>query len=187
MDQVEIEKIALSQIDSGERLLWCGAPSPGMAAVGALPATLFGIPFFGFACFWIWSAWSMTSQSRSDSSPWSLFPLFGVPFALIGLAIMASPLWAWLAARRTVYAVTERRAVIIGGWASRSIQSFTRDEIGNVIRIERPDGVGTLHFASRVTTNSKGFERIRRIGFIGIPEVRRVEQMIRNLQESAAA
>ena len=186
MDPVQVEQIALGQIDPGERLLWSGAPAAGSAAVGALPGTLIGIPFFGFACFWIWSAYdAMASTSRSG--PWTFFPLFGVPFALVGLGVMAAPLWAFLAARHTVYAVTERRALIIGGLFSRNVQSFTRAEIGNVTRIERPDGSGTVHFASRTYTTSKGFTRVRPIGFVGIPEVRRVEQLIRDhLQERAA-
>ena len=190
MDAVQIEQVALSQIDPGERLLWSGAPAPGSAAVSALPSTLFGIPFFAFACFWIWGAWSATSAARGPGgppAPFMFFPLFGLPFAIVGLGLVLGPLWAYLGALRTVYAVTERRAVIIGGLRARSVRSFTPADIRDVTRIERADGSGTLYFATRSFATNNGLTKQRRIGFTGIPEVRRVEKLIRDHLQSTAA
>jgi len=177
MDRMKAEQIALRQIDPGERLLWSGSPAAGAAALRALPAGLFGIPFAIFALFWIWSSWSITSHGSSPAGPWSFFPLFGLPFVLIGLGIMATPLWAYLGAGRTVYALTEKRALIIVG---QSVQFFAPEEMGALSRLERPDGSGSVYFATREFTTSRGALRHSRIGFEGIPEVRHVEQLLRD-------
>ena len=186
MEQMQVEQIAIQQMDSGERLLWSGAPSPAAAAMTALPASLFGIPFAAFACFWIWGAWSATSRGISHG-PWALFPLFGVPFVLVGVGIVAMPLWAYLGAQKTVYAVTDRRALIIGAGPMKGVQSFTRADIGDVSRVESANGSGSVFFATRLVTTRSGIANGGRIGFVGIPDVRQVEQLIRdNLHQQAA-
>lgn len=185
MDRFQTDEIVRQMIDGGESVLWSGRPAPGAVAIGSLPVSLFGIPFAGFACFWIWGAWQAASQHEQKFGPWVLFPLFGLPFVLVGLGLVTAPLWAWLGALDTVYAVTDRRALIISGRKNRSIQSFDRDDIGELTRVERADGSGTLYFATRTFT-SRGRTRQNRIGFIGIPEVRHVERLIREHLAAAA-
>jgi hypothetical protein len=188
VEKIQAEQIATSQLDGGERLLWSGSPDPGTVAMGALPISLFGIPFGGFACFWVWGAWHQVSRSASAPGPWILFPLFGLPFVMVGLGLISMPFWVWLGAKRTVYAITERRAIIISGFGARGVSSFTHSEICDLTRIEKADGSGTLWFATRPFTSSNGMQRNLRVGFQGIPDVRQVEQLIRdNLQEQKAA
>jgi hypothetical protein len=67
-----------------------------------------------FAAFWIIMASGMTKGVPRSLGPWMLFPLFGIPFLLVGLGVMLGPLWVYLGARKTVYAVTEKRALAIG-------------------------------------------------------------------------
>jgi hypothetical protein len=188
MDRAQAEQVAASQLDAGERLLWTGFPNPAAVALRSLPVTFFGIPFTAFACFWIWQAWSMTSHGPKAPGPFVLFPLFGIPFLLVGLAVLGTPLWVLLGAKTTVYAVTEKRALIITGSASRGIQSFTPADMCDITRQERPDGSGSVYFASRtVTTSSNGIARMARIGFEGIPDVRQVEQLLRDQMGKKAA
>jgi len=151
-------------------------PAPAAAAVGALPASLFGIPFTAFAAFWIWGAAQATAGA---DDPGAFFPLFGLPFLLIGLGIVATPLWAMLRARVTVYAVTDRRALVIIGGGTGGVSSHARSDIRDLMRVERADGSGSVFFAWQSRVSSRGFERRSRVGFIGIPEVRRVERLIR--------
>src|ERR1700740_1948944 len=91
---------AQSELQPGESLYWTGVADPARAAVSALPAALFGIPFAGFAAFWINGAYhgthAMHKSANAFSGPFSLFPLFGVPFLLVGLGIILAPLWAYL-------------------------------------------------------------------------------------------
>lgn len=176
MDQAQVEAIAVRQIDPGERLLWSGTPSPGEAASAALPGTLIGVPFTAFAAFWMWSAWSIAPHA---AGPFRFFPLFGIPFMVIGLGMVLAPLWASLRARNTVYALTERRALIIVDGVGGGISSYARADMGELTRTERVDGRGSVFFAIRTSTTSRGFVKHTRVGFIGIPDVRNVERLIR--------
>ncbi len=188
MDRMEAEQIATRQLDPGERLLWSGMPGAGRMAMSALPAALFGLPFTGFAAFWIAMAFAGTSRMPRTAGPWALFPLFGVPFLLVGLGILTAPLWAVLAAGRTVYAVTDRRVLIITGWPMVAVQSFLPADIHDLMRVEGADGRGSLMFASRSWAGNNGVTRTSRIGFVGVADVRSVEELIRDhLQQKAAA
>lgn len=176
MDATRAEETAMRQIEPGERLLWSGSPAPRAAAIAALPGTVVGVPFTGFAVFWVWSAFQITSGS---SGPGVFLPLFAAPFILVGLGLLASPLWGVLRARGTVYAVTERRALVIIEGPMGGIWSYGPGEVRDLMRHERADGSGSVFFAWRTSTNSRGFERHTRVGFIGVPDVRRVERLIR--------
>ena len=188
MDRYQAEQEINRQLDPGEGLLWSGAPSPARMALSALPASVGGIPFSAFAAFWIYTAFTMTSKSTSSpGSPWRLFPLFGLPFLLIGLGMLTAPLWAFLGAGRMLYAVTNKRALIITNFFSTSVKSYSHSEIREVQRVERAGGTGDLYFASRDVVTRSGGVSHRRIGFLGIPDVRGVEQLIRSrLQQEAA-
>jgi len=187
MDRTQAEQIAMKQLDNGERLLWSGVPSPGGLAVSALPLTFMGILFSGFAAFWIASAASMTSGSSGDGFPGAIFPLFGVPFLLIGLGMLSAPLWAYRSAKNTIYAVTDGRVMVITAARTIGVRSFTPDDIGDIVRVEGPDGSGTLKFGTAATLTGRNESRLSMGVFVGIPEVRRVEQLIReNLLQRAA-
>src|SRR2546426_4277893 len=179
--------MANGQLDPGEGVLWCGMPSPSRLALSAIPAMILGIPFTGFAVFWMYMVFSMMSRSHPPGGAWSLFPLFGLPFLLIGIGMLTTPLWAFLAAGRTVYAVTNRRALILSRIGATRVKSYTHEDIHELQHVEREDGSGDLYFASRLLQSQNGVTRRERIGFLGIPDVRSVEQLIRSrLQEKAA-
>ncbi len=187
MDRYQTEQEINRQLDPGEGLLWSGSPQPGRMAASALPASAFGIPFTAFAVFWMYMAFSMTSHSRSPGGPWILFPLFGTPFLLIGLGMLTAPVWAFLAAGRTIYAVTNKRALIVTNLFATSVKSYVHSEIHDVQRVERADGSGDLYFASRDVVTQRGGIIHQRIGFVGIPDVKSVEQLVRSrLQQEAA-
>jgi hypothetical protein len=120
-------------------------------------------------------------------TPFQFFPLFGIPFLIVGFGILTSPLWAYLTAKSTVYAVTDRRAMIMVGWPRAAVQSYGPADIRDLQRVEGADGRGTLMFASQVWTGNNGFPRSSRIGFVGISDVRAVEQLIRDNLHKAAA
>ena len=155
-------------------------------ALSAVPAMVFGIPFGGFAAYWIYMAYKITSKSPGPD-PSNLFPIFGAPFLLIGLGMLTSPLWAWLAAGRTQYALTSKRALIVSNLLSLSVRSFTYYEMGEVQRVERAGGEGDLFFAQHAVVSRRGATVLKRVGFLGIPDVRSVEQMIRGRLHQQAA
>ena len=61
------------------------------------------------------------------------------------------------------------------------MRTFEPDRLGHLQRRERPDGSGDLIFETQHWRDSDGDRRTREVGFIAVPEVKLVEQMVRAL------
>src|ERR1700756_2532053 len=159
MDPGDAQLRAQSELQSGESLYWTAPADPRRLALTALPASLFGIPFAGFALFWISQAYHATSAMSKSShnaftSGFQVFPLFGLPFLIIGLGVILAPLWAFLKGGNTVYAVTNLRVMLITGTSNRSVKSLTPTDIVSVDHRERPDGSGDIVITTNAFTRS---------------------------------
>jgi hypothetical protein len=184
---------AQSELQSGESLYWTGTADPGRAALGALPAAIFGIPFAGFALFWITQAYHATSAMSKSShnaftSGFQVFPLFGVPFLLVGVGIILAPLWAFLRGGSTVYAVTNERVMVITGTSTRSVKSFTPADILSVEHRERPDGSGDIVLVTNaMTRGNNNFVSPVKVALCGVPNVKQVAQQVLALHAQRTA
>jgi hypothetical protein len=112
--------------------------------------------------------------------------------------MVLSPLWAVFRASATAYVVTDRRAVIFDrGFFATQVRSFGPMALDDITLRERGDGSGDLIFKresyyqpgywSGSGTHryySPGGYRTQEIGFFGIPEVRHVERLLRDLGET---
>lgn len=191
MNPSDAQMRAQSELQSGESLLWSGTVNPARAALSALPASFFGILFAGFALFWMNMASRGTHAVPRTHNPAatgvSVFPLFGLPFLLIGLAIVFVPLWTYLKGRNAVYAVTNRRVMVIRGDARRAVKSITPSDIVEVNHRERPDSSGDVLIRTNavVHTNNNMASQVT-VGLYGVPNVREVVQLVLNLQRQRA-
>lgn len=182
---------AQSELQSGESLLWSGTASAGRSAISALPVAFFGIPFAGFAFFWMSMAYRGTSHLASShnafASGFRVFPLFGLPFLVIGLGIVLSPLWVFLKGRNGVYAVTNRRVMLITGTNTRAVKSLLPADIAEVDHRERPDGSGDvlIRTNSIMRTNNNMPTQVT-IGLYGVPNVKEVAAIVMKLRTQPA-
>src|SRR5262245_273827 len=89
-------------LDPGERLLWWGRPNPlryaqsrsGISVIAGLAALV-------FAQIW-------TTAVARDGNSWLVAVFF-----LVACALLLSPLWRMARAYRTIYGVTDRRALTV--------------------------------------------------------------------------
>jgi hypothetical protein len=89
-------------------------------------------------------------------------------------------------ARRTVYAVTDRRALVISGLLSRSVQSYGAGDIEFIKRTMRGDDVGDLIFRYEIRRGAASYggtvvgvqSDSVPVGFFAIPHVREVEALM---------
>ncbi len=183
---------AQSELQSGESLYWTSTADPRRAALNALPASIFGIPFAGFALFWTTQAYHATSaMSKSNNAfakGFAVFPIFGVPFLLVGLGIILAPLWAFLKGGNTVYAVTNQRIMIITGSGNRSVKSYTPADIVSVEHRERPDGSGDIAITTNaIIRSSNNFTSQVTVALCGVPNVKQVVQQVMALHTQRPA
>lgn len=111
-----------------------------------------------------------------------LFPLFGMPFLLIGAALLSAPLFAWWWARRTVYVITNLRAITFEGGRSSRIRSYRPETLTNIYRTERRDGSGDVVLA-RLTGHDKFGGWHEELGFLRVHDVKDVEWRLKALAE----
>ncbi|MEM7043357.1 MAG: hypothetical protein AAF543_11155, partial [Pseudomonadota bacterium] len=100
--------------------------------------------------------------------------------------------WWWPRfTRHTVYAISDRRLLIIRNWLRRKVTSYGPDEIDVVERRESKDGSGDLvfrheeHGKLRHHHDHRNKRRMseRPVGFFGVPDVKRLEAAVWALKE----
>jgi hypothetical protein len=189
----DLARIVDNELESGETLLWTGQPNPMRSVLGALPIMVFGLFFGGFAAFWIASPYLMMAHSPNGVShgPPLFFTLFGVPFFLIGLSMVLSPLGVYRKSLRTAYGITNRRIVIIDGGMmnSFSVKSITPEQMAGRTRTQQANGSGDILFPGALMTQignvqdfsaSRSRSQFAPPGLLGIPQVKDVDDLIRD-------
>jgi hypothetical protein len=175
-----LETALQHQLRRGERVLWQGRQlarlSPRMFG-----NWFFAIPWTGFALFWSFMAWIGAGQANDGSMGGQvaaiMFPLFGLPFVLIGCWMLAAPFLARANAANTIFAVTDQRVLRLYLGSRLKVDSLEADKIGTLSRSESADGSGTLTIAG--SGRRKGFA----IG--DVADVRQADASVRQLIERA--
>lgn len=180
----KLQSIVTGELEPGERVVWSSSPKPKLFSGGTLVTFLFAIPWTGFAIFWVAGAAGFKIP-RSLSFA-LLFPLFGVPFILIGIVMLLSPLFAYQNALRTAYIITDRRVIIIDGGRSRTIRSFYPDNLSDVFRREHSDGTGDVIINRNAWRDSDGDRKTQELGFFRIHNAKNAETMLKQLSRRAA-
>jgi hypothetical protein len=183
----ELRRKIENELQPGEFIRWIEQPIPRFFTASSIGSVLFGIPWTSFAIFWMWGASGFKLPDiREGLQPQNLFALFGVPFVLIGFRMLSSPVWAWQAARKTVYLSTDKRAISIQGGLSTKIKSYLPDQLKDVYRKERADGTGDVVIEIRRWSDSDEGQNSEEIGFLGVRNPREVENMLRQLAKNNA-
>ena len=121
-----------------------------------------------------------------------IFPLFGIPFVLIGLYIMIGRFFVDAKLRKgTFYGVTEDRVIIVSRLFGKTISSFDLQTMPSISMNQKDDGSGNIVFGERSNMPS-GFGKQRMSGtshnvptmFEMIDDVAHVYKVIRDSQQS---
>ncbi len=172
------------ELESSERVVWMDQPVPRYFTGASISLFLFAIPWTAFALFWMCGAAGFKVPDFTKG-PELLFPLFGVPFVLLGIGLLSSPFWTFRKAVRTAYVVTDQRAIIFeGGW-STTVRSFPPERLGDIYRKERRDGTGDVIMGRQISTDSEGGHQATDVGFLNIRDPKTVESMLRKLAAAA--
>ncbi|HLZ12260.1 MAG TPA: hypothetical protein VKP58_06705 [Candidatus Acidoferrum sp.] len=190
MTPTDAQMMVQSELQAGESLAWTGLADPARSALAALPTLLVGIPFAGFALFWMTIAFRGThAASRSSgavSGVFSFFPFFGLPFLLIGLGIVFSPLLAYFKAQKTAYAITDKRILVITDGRTRTVKSCTPSDIVSIDHRERAGGTGDVIIRTSGLIQQRNSYSQVNIGLLGVNNVKEVARLALNLHSPRA-
>ena len=169
------------ELEPGERVVWYDMPIPRFFTPLTLGTFLFAIPWTAFAIFWVMGASGFKMPDFSEGI--NFFPLFGVPFVLVGFGMLSTPFWFYRKAFRTLYVITDRRAITFIGGRSTTIRSYPPNRLQEIYRKERRDGSGDVVIALKARHDSDGDRQSEELGFLRIRNPKEVEQMLKQLAQ----
>ena len=164
-------------LERDEKLIWQGAPATGLRfSTSGLGLSVFGFFFMSFSMVWVVMAFSMGGGTGAEK----LFPLFGVPFVLVGLWLVAGH-WFFDAYKRKYarYALTNKRAIIARAHFKRRMESYPISEHSPIHLISGK--LDTVNFAQK-TYRTKNGTQIKNIGFRFIPDGKEVYDLLRTVK-----
>lgn len=167
------------QLAADERVVWIGRPSPRrMIVLYGCSVLLLGAPIFVVAMIARFVLFSQPQRQAAAESMGRLTAAWNfLLFGMIGLLVL-SRLWAWWKGFHTVYAITDRRALVLETFRGRiHAQSFSGEQLTQAVMREGPDGWGDLVFERAVS--GSGSKRVQRdVGFLRIPAVAQVHRLL---------
>lgn len=201
-----------NELDRDEKIEWIDQPVPRFITKGTIPLLLIGTVWTVFTLFFVGLVVVLPlnegksdnqKQAARDENPEkapkspggesSPFPgkafafLICTPHLLIGFGILSVPWWMRRSMRKTVYVITDRRAIIFEHrFLSMSIKSFAPDTLGKLHRDARRSGLGDVYFDS----NPNPFQQFATNfianppGFYNIRNSKDVEKMLRDLKRN---
>lgn len=186
-------------LQDGEAILWQGQPDPAIDWRGLLsPLSLFGLFFALFALGWM--AFTGALLGGTDTPVLGLlFALFGLPFLLLGLYLMAGRLWVEAQRRRkTWYTMTTHQAFVAEDLLGmKGLKTYAIAEMPPVELIDgRPGDVifGSVtytapprHPGSRKPRKRLAGSTTVRTGFFRIHDARKVWALLRERRAALIA
>ncbi len=171
-----------NELQPGELLLWSGQPRvrwfAGCSTV--VDATIGLLMTIGLSAVWLIYLMPDCHELATQKASFIL-PVF----VLLGLFFVSSPLRVHRRARRTVYAITSRRAIIFKPkfFGRHTPLSFSSDVLDEIYCDEKSNsnGHGNLILAHVAMRNK--YAPLRPLGFFDIPDVRNVERILLQMRD----
>lgn len=145
------------ELRSDEPVVWHGWQL-GRLELRTFWLYLFAVPWTVFSVLWTTVAFGAMASSGEHGPGWIgwAFPLFGLPFVGIGVAMLARPFVPLMQKGRVLYVVTDRRVLKLRMGHELEVQTVPADRVGYTIRHEKSDGTGRLQIAVKIGKDSDG-------------------------------
>ena len=184
----ELRRVISPQLRSDEKLIWVGQPDPRQFSREVTRACVF--QFGLIALFIAISVWVIVPLSRFEKSVLPAVLLVG---GMVGYLLLAAP-WRYPSrVLRTIYAITDQRALVYQGfgWSLLWLQalpalyntlwSFDARQIRARRRIPRYEGRSDLIFGGERRYHNTGKGQIQdwvQVGFLGLGNIDEVDQLL---------
>ena len=182
---IDLQELISRELDHDEKVVWSAMPKLRYFSGPSAGAFVFAIPWTAFSIFWMAGAAGFKIPQFNQG--FDFFPLFGIPFFLIGIGMLSSPLWAYRKQLKTVYLITDRRAITIDGGRSSTIRSYQPENLKDIFRREHKDGTGDVIITRTAWKDSDGDKQMQELGFLRIQNAKAVETMLKKMAEPCDA
>ncbi len=164
------------ELFAGETLRWVEKAEPQLKEMQMRSMCVVAVFLVVFSIIWIAGATRL--KLPRFTTPEDFFVLFGLPFLLLGVGILISLGLKCCWMKKTLYVITNYRALIIG----RDVRSFYRNNLKKITRCGNRDGRGNVYFSTERYKGKHG-SQLRRIGFMNIANSRDVELLLNRLED----
>jgi hypothetical protein len=107
---------------------------------------------------------------------------FGIPFVLIGAAMMTTPIWNYRRERGTLYVITNKRAIIAIKHGRTVTMSFWPDQLQKIRILDHSNGTTSIVFSKRVVSQDDDFNLVYEdVGFLKIADHKKAFQLLGKL------
>ncbi len=181
---------ALKAETANDPVVYAVQPKPWPTFRATLPIWIMGIPWTALTMALLVAALAgpLAGAPPPDELGFSgalattMLALFISMFVLMGWGMMLAPFWAQWKARRTVYAVTKKRLIILTQGRTLHVQSIEPQGMRSFTRWERHDGSGTLTILQGFTRDTDGDTVEKGETLWCVPEVKRLESLLQDLR-----
>ena len=186
MSSISIEKKRLlsSKLNRGEGIKWLGEPDPYRSMFPLTNSVLVGILCLSFVSVIFAMVYGLHSLQSDKDLPLVAW-LVVILFYLMGVIYILDPLWNYLIAKKSIYAITTKRAIIIDGLIFRKMRSYGKREVTQPELIHRKGEYGDVIIASKQLGYSGGQYQAtvgdNDIGFKRIKNPEQIKSMLRGL------
>lgn len=135
---------------SDETVQWSGQPDPSVIfSKGDIFIIPFSLLWGGFAIFWELAATGILFGPGRGDTPPLFFALFGLPFVIVGqYMIWGRFIYKSWKKKRTYYAVTNKRILIVTTTRGKDVQATFLRDIPTINKSVGTSGIGTLVFGN---------------------------------------
>lgn len=174
-----------AELAPDEQIVWMEQPLARPLLWPCVMLSFMGLLLTGAGIYiWVTQVQAFDEIPEAGTAAW-MMPALCLLMVLAGLLIgVGSPLLILRGLRRTVYVLTNKRALALQGIFGRTIRSFEPTALGNISRKDRADGSGDLLFARELKRDSEGNSHYEPVGFLYVRNVREIEGLIRDLARS---
>ncbi len=171
MRDYNINSIFQTELLSGESIVWTGQPDPSkLFTKGDILLIPFSLLWFGFAVFWESMALSIPSEAGLIDF---IFPLFGLPFVIIGLHfVIGRFFYKHFKRKKTYYAVTNKRVLIKSVFLNKSIEALFIKDLAVINKVNKSDMTGDIIFGNlNFNTSLNNDSGMELVNFNNVPRI----------------
>ena len=176
-----LRELVNAELMDGETIQWIDMPIPYFFTVGT--SIMFGLGLY--FCFWAiaFASFALFNGVRHEPAEFVLVSVIvSTVVMLIGLYLLSAPLRVRQRTKRTVYALTNQRAIIVQATPrSVDVTSYYPANLWHLSRKQKANGTGSLCFN---TTGGGVLQWTIRRGFLNIRHVDKVEWMMQELKNT---
>lgn len=168
----EKKRLLSKELSRDERIKWLGEPDPYRSMFPLTDRVLMGFGLtsvFGIVGTMVYGAYSIQPNNGTPFLGWAL----AILFLTAGIILILDPIWNYLIAKKAIYAITTKRAIIIDGLIFRRVRSFKKRDVArpelicrkgefwDVILASKQLGYSDRKYKSTLGDNDIGFKRIK--------------------------